>query len=269
MTTTAPDASAYTFRNADQQGPNQLQILAEILDEHTTDMLVHAGIADGWHCLDVGPGRGTITTWMAQQVGPAGHVTALDLDPRHVIGGDTITIQQGDVRIVDLPDGHYDLIHTRLVLLHLAERLAVLDRLVTALKPGGVLVVSDWDATDRSMLVHAPTPQAAAAFDTFQDGLLAILETNGADVGWARRAPAAVRAAGMVDVETIVHNRLWPGGGAGNLLHVSNSYQLHDALLGAGLRVEELELLREAMQDPQTLAYCYWMFTTIGRRPKR
>ncbi|MET7394246.1 methyltransferase domain-containing protein [Dactylosporangium sp. NPDC005572] len=271
VTTTGPvdEASAYTFDNADRQGPNQLQILADILDEHSTDMLLRAGITDGRRCLDVGPGRGTITAWMAGQVGPTGHVTALDLDPRHVTGGDNITIQQGDVRTIDLPTGSFDLIHTRLLLLHLAERDAVLDRLVAALKPGGVLVVSDWDATDRNMLVHAPSPQVADAFNAFQDGLLATLEANGADVGWARRAPLAMRTAGLVDVDTTVHNRLWAGGGAGNLLHVSNSYQLHDALLGRGMSVEQLELFREAMQDPQTLAYCYWMFTTIGRRPKQ
>lgn len=270
MTTTAPsavdDVSAYTFANADEQGRTQLQILADILDEHTTTVLLRANITEGWRCLDVGPGRGTITTWMAEQVGSSGHVTALDLDPRHVTGGDNITIQQGDVRTVDLP-GQLDLIHVRLVLLHLAERDAVLDRLVAALKPGGVLVVSDWDATDRNMLLHAATPEAAEAFNAFQDGLLAALEANGADIGWARRVPVAMRAAGLDVVDTVVHNRLWAGGGAGNLLHESNSHQLHDALLGRGMTVQQLELLREAMHDPQTLAYCYWMFTTIGRRP--
>ena len=271
MTTLTPGtlgaASPYTFANADEQGRTQLQILADILDEHTTTMLLRAGITEGWRCLDVGPGRGTITTWMAGQVGSSGHVTALDLDPRHVTGGDNITIQQGDVRTPGLLQGQFDLIHVRLVLLHLAERDTVLDLLVAALKPGGVLVVSDWDATDRNMLLHAPTPEAAEAFNAFQDGLLAALEANGADIGWARRVPLAMRAAGLQVVDTVVHNRLWTGGGAGNLLHESNSHQLHDALLGRGMTVQQLQLLREAMHDPQTLAYCYWMFTTIGRRP--
>ncbi|GAA1563465.1 methyltransferase domain-containing protein [Dactylosporangium maewongense] len=263
----AGDVSAYTFANADEQGRTQLQILADILDEHSTGMLLRAGITTGWRCLDVGPGGGTITTWMAEQVGPSGHVTALDLDPRHVTGGDNITIRKDDVRTADLPPGEFDLIHVRLVLLHLAERDAVLDRLVAALRPGGVLVVSDWDATDRNMLLQAPTPQAAEAFNAFQDGLLAALEANGADTGWARRVPLAMRAAGLEVVDTVVHNRLWAGGGAGNLLHESNSHQLHDALLARGMTVEQLAALREAMRDPQTLAYCYWMFTTIGRRP--
>ncbi|WP_238011591.1 class I SAM-dependent methyltransferase [Dactylosporangium sp. AC04546] len=267
-TTRAADgASAYTFDNAARDG-EQLDILARILDEPSIDMLVRVGIPQGGRCLDVGPGAGTITTWLAEQVGPTGHVVALDLDPRHITGGNNITIQQGDVRTVDLPPGQFDLIHTRQVLLHLAERDAVVDRLVAALKPGGVLVVSEWDATDRNMLLHAPSPQAATAFTTFQDALLDILASNGADVGWSRRAPLLLRAAGLVDVTTVAHNQLWAGGEAGNLLHVSNSQQLQDALLARGMALSQLELLREAMQDPDTLAYCYWLFTTTGRRPR-
>jgi SAM-dependent methyltransferase len=261
-------ASQYTFSNADTQAPQQLRLLADILDEHTTDVLARAGIAAGWHCLDVGPGAGTITRWMAHQVHPGGHVTALDLDPRHLQPADNIIIRQGDVRSIDLPDAHYDLIHTRLMLLHLAERDMVLDRLIDALKPGGLLVVSDWDATRRDWLLHAPTPAAAAAFDAFQTSFLAELEAHGADLGWARRAPLTMRAAGLVDLETVAHNRLWSGDESGCLLHATNARQLRGALLARGVTPEQLDLLEQAMGDPDTLAYCYWMFTTVGRRPE-
>jgi 2-polyprenyl-3-methyl-5-hydroxy-6-metoxy-1,4-benzoquinol methylase len=264
---TVDAVSRYTFDNADAQGPRQLRLLADILDEHTTDVLARAGIAAGWQCLDVGPGAGTITRWMANQVGPGGQVTALDLDPRHVQPADNITIRQGDVRSIDLPDAHYDLIHTRLLLLHLAERDMVLDRLVDALKPGGLLVVSDWDDTSRDLLLYAPTPAAAAAFDAFQTAVLAELEAHGAAVGWARRAPLTMRAAGLVDLETVAHNRLWAGGEPGCLLHASNARQLRGALLARGITPDQLDQLEMAMTNPATLAYCYWMFTTVGRRP--
>jgi SAM-dependent methyltransferase len=262
------DASHYTFRNADAEGPQQLHLLAGILDEHTTDVLTRvAGIAAGWRCLDVGPGAGSVTRWMAEQVGPGGQVTALDLDPRHITGTGNVVVRQGDVRTVELPADHYDLIHTRLLLLHLAEREVVLDRLIGALKPGGLLVVSDWDSNRRDFLLHTPDETAAAAFEAFHEGLFAILQDHGADLGWARRAPLAMRTAGLAGVETVVHNRLWAGGEAGSLLHVSNSYQLQDALLDRGVTVEQLDLCREAMHNPETLVYGYWMFTTVGRRP--
>jgi SAM-dependent methyltransferase len=259
-------ASCYTFANADAQGPHQLGLLADILDGHSTYVLARTGVAAGWRCLDVGPGAGTVTAWLAELVRPGGHVTALDLDPRHIRAADNITVRQGDVRIIDLPDSFYDLIHIRLLLVHLAERLMVLDLLIAALKPGGVLVVSDWDATGRDLLLHAPSPAAADAFDAFHSAFLGVLTDNGADLGWARRAPLAMRAAGLVDIETVSHNRLWTGGQSGCLLHASNALQLHDALLTRGVTATQLDLLHEAMVDPDTLAYCYEMFTTVGHR---
>jgi len=40
----------------------------------------------------------------------------------------------------------FDLVHTRAVLVHLAERDIALDRLVAALKPGGWLLVEETDS---------------------------------------------------------------------------------------------------------------------------
>ena len=124
----AEEASEYTFRNADPQGPRQLTLLADILDDHTTEALASIGIGAGWRCLDIGPGAGTVTRWIAGQVGPTGGVTALDLDPRHIAAAGNVTVLQGDVRTVELPPEHYNLIHARLVLLHLTDR----DRAVIA-----------------------------------------------------------------------------------------------------------------------------------------
>ncbi len=45
----------------------------------------------------------------------------------------------------DLPTAQFDLIHARLVLIHIPAREAVLERLVTALRPGGWLVIEDFD----------------------------------------------------------------------------------------------------------------------------
>jgi SAM-dependent methyltransferase len=259
------EASQYAFSNEFAEG-SQLRLLAEILDDHSTFVLSGTGITRGWRCLDVGPGAGTITSWLAERVGPDGHVTALDKNPEHISSSPNVTVQEGDVRTVDLPEAHFDLIHTRLMMLHLAERDAVLQRLVAALKPGGTLVVSDWDGERRDWMLHAPTAEALDGFNAFQAGLLAELEAHGADLGWARRAPVAMFAAGLEDVATTVHSQLWAGGEPGCLLHLSNAKQLRDALLARGVTAEQLDVLEAAMLNPATLAYCYWMFTTVGHR---
>lgn len=264
-TEAAPD-DRYTFDNADPVAARRLHLLADTVDEHSVQVLASTGVGPGWRCLDVGPGAGTITSWLAGRVRPTGQVTALDLDPRHVHSGGNIDVRRGDVRTAPLPDAHYDLIHARLVLMHLPDPDAALSRLAGALRPGGILVISDWETSWRDMILHIGSASAAEAFDMYQDALADLVVSNGGDLRWARRVPLAMRAAGLTDMSALAHNRLYAGGEAGCLLHASNTYQLQDALLRCGMTSEQLDAVRDAMHDPATLIYSYWMFTTVGRR---
>ena len=49
-------------------------------DEATERRLRALGLGPGWHCLELGAGAGSVATWMADQVGPSGTVTAVDRD---------------------------------------------------------------------------------------------------------------------------------------------------------------------------------------------
>jgi SAM-dependent methyltransferase len=262
------DAAKYTFTSATEEPHRQLLLLADILDSHSIDVLSKAGVTDGWQCLDAGPGAGTITSWLADRIGPAGNVTAVDLDPKHLRRGDNTRVVADDIRTMALPQDTYDLIHARLLLMHLPEREDVLKKFVTALKPGGTLVTSDWGQRDGELLLHAETPAAAEAYSVFVRTLETVLQANGADLGWARRAPLAMRAAGLTDIDTVVHNRLWRGGQPGNLIHISASHLVHDVLLSHGVTEDHIALLRATMADPQTLAYGHWTYTTTARKPR-
>jgi len=262
------DRTSYMFDNTTAEAEKQLGFLAGILDAHSFEVLARLRIAPGSTCLDIGPGAGTVTRWLADAVGETGKVVALDVAPQHVPTEGVIEVRQGDVRVVDLEPGGYDLIHARLVLMHLPERVEVLTRLVGALRPGGRIVLSDWDCTATDlMLVHAADPAAFEAFAAFQRTLVAFGTKHGVSATWAREVPAAMTAAGLIDVESTVYNRLWAGGEPGCVLHASNSRQREDALLANGATIEQLETLRAAMADPATLAWSYLMYTTVGRRP--
>lgn len=41
-------------------------------------------VQPGWRCLEVGAGRGSMAVWLAEQVGPKGHVVATDIDTRYL-----------------------------------------------------------------------------------------------------------------------------------------------------------------------------------------
>jgi ubiquinone/menaquinone biosynthesis C-methylase UbiE len=53
---------------------------ARVLAPLTERFLRDAGISSGMHVLDIGCGMGDVTMIAAQLVGPAGHVTSIDLD---------------------------------------------------------------------------------------------------------------------------------------------------------------------------------------------
>jgi hypothetical protein len=71
----------------------------------------------------------------------------------------------------------------------------------------------------------------------------------------------------LVDVDTELHARSWPGGSAGALLHAVNVGQLHAELRDAGFTDDQLARLRLMVRDPRTVVRGLVTCSTVGRRP--
>src|SRR4029077_20750563 len=74
-------------------------------------------VQPGWRCLEVGAGRGSMATWLAERVGPSGQVVATDLDTRSLDRLDLPNLQVVQHNIVDDPldalgPGSFDLVCT-------------------------------------------------------------------------------------------------------------------------------------------------------------
>jgi len=259
-------SSGYLFDNSTEDAERQVELLAEILDGHTETVLSDLDINTDWQCLDLGSGGGSVAGLLA---GPFGveHVVAIDEDPRYIEQREGLEIRQSDVMDTVLGTDVYDLIHARLLFMHLPQREHLLHRAVTALKPGGLIVVSDWDCTHLDEMLLTDDEELRDAFLAFQNGLITLGERRGMDAAWARRIPAAFAAAGLSDIGALVYNQLWRGGQPGMQLHACNSRQLQEPLLDAGITMHQLDVLREGMQDPRVIGYTYPMYTAIGRRP--
>lgn len=122
----------------------RLGMLAAVRDPKTFDALARVGIGPGMHVLEVGAGAGTVSAWMAEQVGPEGRVMSTDIDLQfHADMPDNVILRQHDIENDTLPAGHFDLIHARAVLQHVPSRETVITTLVDALKPGGWLVIEE------------------------------------------------------------------------------------------------------------------------------
>jgi SAM-dependent methyltransferase len=105
----------------------------------------------------------------------------------------------------DLEQGAYDLVHTRLLLLHLPERDEVLPRLAAAVRPGGILLIEEDDAYPILATSTGADRDAWAAF-------LSMMGSAGVDPAWARHAPARLDALGLEDVEAETSTQTFRGG---------------------------------------------------------
>jgi SAM-dependent methyltransferase len=192
-------ATEYVFANTKATAAERLQVLAEIYDPITRACLERTGVAQGWSCWEVGAGYGTIARWLAERVGPAGQVLATDLDPRFLesLRSTTLQVARHDIVRDALPPQRFDLIHARLLLCHLPEREQVLDRMIEALKPGGWLVIEDYDGL--SLLADASIDPAETSLEAAR-AFRELLRRRGVDLYFGRRIATLLRARGLRQV---------------------------------------------------------------------
>ena len=152
--------TSYSFDNTWQKARQRLSTIEAQYDAGTIRHLEQSGIIDGWHCLEIGGGGGSIAAWMCERVGPEGYVLATDIEPRFLefLGYPNLAVRRHNIVTDELPEGTFDLVHARMVLEHLPERDHVLRRMVAALKPGGWLVCEDMD--EISLALVAPSDAA-------------------------------------------------------------------------------------------------------------
>jgi SAM-dependent methyltransferase len=261
-----PTVGTYSFDNDDPAAAERHRLLAGILDPYTFERLAAAVDLTGRRCLEIGAGGGSVAGWLAQRAGPHGHVLATDLNPRHLHAGHGYQVLRHDLVTEPVPSPPWDLIHARLVLAHLPSRREILARLVTALAPGGVLLIEEWASTYRGVVLAAPDAESAALVEDYQNILVErLLPGNGGDPAWAGDVHAAMLAAGLTGVETEIRASSWAGGTAGARLIAVNIAQLRPGFLAAGLTEDDLDLLCRLAADPRLVVRGHFLYSTIGR----
>ena len=260
---------AYSFNNDDRAATDRHRFLAEIFDQETTNRLAGLGDLTGSRCLEVGAGGGSIARWMVDQAGPTGRVVATDLNPRHIATDEGYEVLTHNLATEPVPDGPWDVIHARLVLMHIPERREILPRLAAALAPGGALVIEDFHTALTDLVLAAPDAESGALFNSFQAVMVKqVLKANGTDPTWGPQIHAAMLDAGLVDVDTTISARSWPGGTAGALLSGANIEQVRGKLLAAGFTEAQLDRLHQLIADPRLVVRGNLVYSTVGRRPE-
>ena len=147
----------YIFdRNRREQELLRLRLIEEALDPATIAHLQATGIQQGWRCLEVGAGAGSVVQWMGSVVGGGGRVIAIDTNTNHVrhLSAAPYQVVEGDFLDVSL-DGEFDLAHCRYVLIHNRRSQDMLKKLCALVRPGGFLVIEEPDFTSAKLLNRA------------------------------------------------------------------------------------------------------------------
>lgn len=170
-----------------------------LYDAATFRHLAALGVGPGHRCLELGAGTGSVACWLSERVGATGRVVAVDRDTRWL---DALRRDNLEVRGADLTEagtieeGAYDLVCSRLLLMHLPRRQEVLRRMVRALRPGGCILVEDFDCFSAGV-AHPPSE----ALDRAAVALGLTFQAAGANPWYGRELPGALDDAGAEDVE--------------------------------------------------------------------
>jgi SAM-dependent methyltransferase len=236
----------------------RLTALSHMHDPDTFRVLSALGVKPGWSVLDVGPGAGVTTRWLAGEVGRDGSVLALDRDTRllaDLAEPENLSLMEADA--LTAQPGAFDLVHCRILLMHLPRRADLLARMATWLRPGGWLVVGDHvDFATHS----SPYPALRATFASMRRMLNSTL---GTDFHYARDYPAVLHSLGLVDVGVDASTPELRAGTAANDFWLRTWDELR-----ARMDVEEgvYQEARGLLKDPAVVDLSLTLVTAWGRR---
>ena len=155
----------------------------------------------GMFVLDVGCGTGAITAGIAQAVAPGGCCIGIDRDESllEIARQDHpgVRFEQGDALSMEF-DAAFDIVTAARTVQWVADPARAIALMAGALKPGGRLVVLDYNH-DRNSWSPEPPPE----FRKFYAAFLAWRSSNGWANDIADRLPALFAGAGLVEIESV------------------------------------------------------------------
>ena len=255
-------AAGYVWDNAMEEARQRLGLLEQIYDRGTLPCLDAVGVGPGWSCLEVAGGGGSITRELCARVGPTGRVVSVDLDTRFLeeIEAPNLEVVSRDIVAHGLPEGGFDLVHVRALLMHLHERDQLLKMLAGAVRPGGWLLIEEPD-------LYAVEALATDAFAAVWPVAIGALAPAGLEPRFGRRLPGLLRAQGFLDVTCEMDNFLYPGGSpAARFLQMT----LEQAAEKVSFSPEDQAVIDAAiaeLDDPDRWFPPVGMVAAWGRRP--
>lgn len=221
----------------------RLRTQARIWEGATARVFDQVGVRRGGSCLDAGCGPGETMRMLAERVGPEGRVLGMDADTSigilavemlHRTGNRQCGFHTHDLTAAEpVPGAPFDLVYARLLLFHVPQRVAMLERLWDAVAPGGHLVVQDYDLRTASVLPDL------ASFAEVGRVIFGAFGAAGADISVGARLTRLFEEAGVgVPDGTDVTGRIEPLG-TGSAMFANVFRSLLPVALAHGITTED------------------------------
>ena len=259
-------AREYLFDNSEGRVEAQYRELSRLYDDNTIRHIEQRGIDRGWSCLEVGGGGGSIASWLCARVGVSGRVLATDLDATllRLHSYKNLEVRQHDIRTEGLPKEEFDLAHARLVLIHVSDRQAALRRMIETVRPGGWIVIEEFDALT---FLPNPTVNPSEANLRVRQAFVEVLTTRGVDLHCGRLLAHELKANRLVHVGVTATVSLWGGKSIGTKLMKLHFEEMREPMISSGLiSQEEFDADLKRIDEEDFLMPSPMMWTAWGRK---
>lgn len=158
-------------------------------------------LKEGMSVLDVGCGTGAIARGIAEAVGPSGLVVGVDSNPNLIDKASQaqgnvarLTFETRDIYRLDY-EQQFDIVTCARVMVWLPDPVKALHQMKLAVKPGGRLVIADYNHEKISWI-----PQPPASMLSFYSAYLNWREDAGLNNQIADHLPGFMKEAGLSDI---------------------------------------------------------------------
>lgn len=193
---------------ANQSEFERLQFQHSVWRSNTNAFFDRLGVGEGWNCLDVGAGPGFVSFDLRERVGEKGSVTALEPSSLF-LNWFSEQVQQkkwtnvhlinGTAEDAELPQQQFDLIFVRWVIAFVSQPEIFLKRLLSSLKPNGIIAFQDYYYEGLSLFPKG------GAFDGMPDIVRAYYHTVGGDPYITGKFPAWFRQNNLSMIDYTPH----------------------------------------------------------------
>jgi SAM-dependent methyltransferase len=233
------DHGRYLLDNQETEAGNRFDALARLFNSSSFRHIDDCGLNEGWNVWEVGAGGPSIPTWLSERVGSSGRVVATDIDTSWLdrVGEAKFDVLRHDVAVDAPPDTTFDLVHARLVLVHVTDRNRALANMAQSLRPGGWLVVEEADPGLQNLACLDEFGPEQELANKLKRAFRTLMAERGVDLSFGRTLPRRLRDVGLTQVQCDAYFPV--GGPASDELERATVEQIRVRLIDANLATHD------------------------------